>query len=193
MTPPDYRLQAMPHNERVGFESNTYAASAVEPAMTEIERPSILMKGLFETHLNVADLERSVHFYEKVLGLQLGTRDDTRRLAIYWIGGWGQAFLGLWEKPQDQILTQHFAFEVNLAHLEDAVLALTHQRIEVRNFFEERTSVPSVFGWIPAASVYFGDPDGHLLELLAKLPGPPRPEIGIVSLPEWNRLNGVQA
>lgn len=151
-------------------------------------KPSTLIKGIFETHLNVANLNRSVQFYEQVLGLQLGTRDDKRGLAIYWVGGWGHNFLGLWEKPDDQIFRQHFAFEVELESFRYAIQSLTHLKIEIRNFFNERTNVPSVFGWIPAASVYFDDPDGHLLELLARLPGPPRPELGIVSLPEWNRL-----
>jgi catechol 2,3-dioxygenase-like lactoylglutathione lyase family enzyme len=159
---------------------------------SSIERPAELMKGLFETHLNVANLERSMEFYGNLLGLQLGTRDDTRRLAIYWIGGRGHSFLGLWEKPQNEIFRQHFAFEVDVARLHDAILALSHQRIQVRNFFDEPTDVPSVFAWMPAASVYFDDPDGHLLEFLAMLPGPPRPEIGIVSLPEWHRLDGVR-
>ena len=30
--------------------------------------------------------------------------------------------------------------------------------------------------WIPAASVYFKDPDGHSLEFIAMLPEPPQPE-----------------
>jgi catechol 2,3-dioxygenase-like lactoylglutathione lyase family enzyme len=155
---------------------------------TQSVKPSAFIKGIFETHLNVENLNRSVQFYEQVLGLQLGTRDDARRLAIYWVGGWGHAFLGLWEKPHDQIFSQHFAFEVDLESFRDAIQSFTYLEIEIRNFFNERTDVPSVFSWIPAASVYFDDPDGHLLELLAKLPGPARPELGIVSLPEWNRL-----
>ena len=120
---------------------------------------------------------------------RLGARDEARRLAIYWVGGWGRAFVGLWEKPQDQIQKQHFAFEVDLERLTHAIASLTGQGIPVRNFLGERTEVPSVFGWVPAASVYFDDPDGHILELIAMLPGPPRPEIGIVPLPEWNRLH----
>jgi lactoylglutathione lyase len=156
---------------------------------TDSDLPSAFIKGVFETHLNVANLERSAQFYEHMLGLQLGARDEVRRLAIYWVGGWGHAFVGLWEKPQDQIQQQHFAFEVDLERLTQAIATLTGQGIPIRNFFGEPTEVPSVFGWVPAASVYFDDPDGHILELLAKLPGPPRPEIGIMSLPEWNRLS----
>jgi GNAT superfamily N-acetyltransferase len=38
---------------------------------------------------------------------------------------------------------------------------------------------------MPAAAVYFHDPDGHQLEYLAMLPGPARPEVGIVSWSQW--------
>jgi hypothetical protein len=44
------------------------------------------------------------------------------------------------------------------------------QGVAVKNFFDEPTDVFSVFRWMPAASIYFDDPDGHLLELLARLP-----------------------
>jgi hypothetical protein len=39
---------------------------------------------------------------------------------------------------------------------------------------------------MPAASVYFKDPDGHLLEYIARLPGAPQPERGVVPWNEWN-------
>jgi hypothetical protein len=42
-----------------------------------------------------------------------------------------------------------------------------------------------VIGWMPAAAVFFHDPDGHLLEHLAMLPHEPRPEAGIVPYSEW--------
>jgi lactoylglutathione lyase len=67
--------------------------------------------------------------------------------------------------------------------------SIKQRGIELRNFFGQITDVPSAFGWMPAASIYFNDSDGHLLEFLAKLPGKARPEIGVVSLDEWNRLN----
>jgi hypothetical protein len=41
---------------------------------------------------------------------------------------------------------------------------------------------------MPAVSIYFADPDGHELEFIAPLPDKPRPEIGVVSREEWNRI-----
>jgi hypothetical protein len=42
-----------------------------------------------------------------------------------------------------------------------------------------------VIGWIPAASVFFNDSDGHLLEFLLILPHEPRPDAGVVPYSEW--------
>jgi lactoylglutathione lyase len=38
---------------------------------------------------------------------------------------------------------------------------------------------------MPAAAVYFEDPDGHLLEYLAMLGEEPQPEAGIVPYSKW--------
>lgn len=150
-------------------------------------KPGHVIAGLYETHLSVADLARSMSFYGDVLGLELAVWDRTRALAFYWLGTQGRSFVGLWQKPEAAIIRQHFAVEVAAADLENGIACLKSQGIAVRNFFDEITDVPSVFGWIPAASIYFDDPDGHLLEFIARLPGVPRPEKGIVSLPEWLR------
>lgn len=48
---------------------------------------------------------------------------------------------------------------------------------------------PSVIGWMPAAAVYFRDPDGHQLEVISMLDGKPRPDVGIVPWsrsPDWS-------
>lgn len=164
--------------------------------MSANQSPAVFVTGLFETHVHVKNLERSMEFYEKIVGLELGMKEQARRVAIYWIGGQGKTALGLWENPPwvsqrkagDQIVTQHFAFEIALANLPRAIASIKERGIELRNFFEQFTDVPSVFGWVPAASIYFNDPDGHLMEFIAKLPGKPRPEIGVVSLDEWKRL-----
>ena len=42
-----------------------------------------------------------------------------------------------------------------------------------------------MIGWMPAATQYFRDPDGHLLEYLAMLDEKPRADLGIVPWSEW--------
>ena len=45
-----------------------------------------MITGLYETHLKVADLGRSMHLYGEVLGLELGLRDPQRPIAFCWVG-----------------------------------------------------------------------------------------------------------
>ncbi len=167
-----------------------------------VELRGVVFKGLYETHIDVVDLDRSVGFYEDVLQLELGVklavdaaRADShsrgaRRVAIMWIGGQGHAALGLWERPADRINVQHFALELEWPEMLSVIAYLDQRGIELRDFEMNRTTTPSVFASVPAASIYFDDPDGHLLEIVAKLPGVPRPELGIVSMDEWNRGDG---
>jgi lactoylglutathione lyase len=54
------------------------------------------VRGLFETHLTVRDLDRSVAFYRDVVGLQPAHVIPERRVAVLWIGAPGRAMLGLW-------------------------------------------------------------------------------------------------
>ena len=42
--------------------------------------------GLFETHLTVGDLGRSVAFYRDVVGLELALEVPERGAAFFWIG-----------------------------------------------------------------------------------------------------------
>jgi lactoylglutathione lyase len=155
--------------------------------------PATFFSGLFETHLHVLDLERAMNFYGDVLGLELGRVEPERRAAFYWVGEARATMLGLWEAPpwigngtSKVVQTQHIAFEVSLENLGSAIQQLKENGIELRDFFDLITDEPSVFSWIPAASIYFHDVDGHLLEFIAKIAGPPAPDIGTVSLSEWN-------
>jgi lactoylglutathione lyase len=169
------------------------------------ESPAGLFRGLFETHLHVADLEKAMAFYGEVLGLELGLRQQGRRAAFYWIGSDRSAMLGLWEKPPwfaetdgradgsgnglggYKILPQHLAFAVAVEELSSAIDRLKQRGIELRDFFDRVTDEPSVFGWIPAASIYFKDVDGHLLEFIARLEGEPAPELAVISLTDWRQ------
>jgi lactoylglutathione lyase len=82
-------------------------------------------------------------------------------------------------------LTLHIAFEVGLDDLLDAAKRLKAQGIMPLSFFGMETMEPSVIGWMPAAALYFRDPDGHLIEYLAMLDKEPNPGLGIVPWSEW--------
>ena len=71
-----------------------------------------MILGLFETHLFVEDLERSIRFYEDLPGLQLCHSDNERKVAFFWIGQPNEYMLGLWEKPAAEIDKRHFAFHL---------------------------------------------------------------------------------
>jgi lactoylglutathione lyase len=139
------------------------------------------VRGLFETHLTVSDLPRSVAFYRDIVGLPVALELPERGAAVHWIGRPGQAMLGLWSIGSAPMNMQlHIAFEMSLADVIAAPDRLAARGVQPLSFFGEPTDEPSVIGWMPAAAVYFRDPDGHMLEYLAMLEGPARPELGIV-------------
>ena len=145
-----------------------------------------MIKGLFETHINVSSLERSMKFYGEMLELELGRYEEERRVAFYWLGNWGEAMLGIWEKPQPQVLEQHYAFRCDA----DDVFKLSTKYLKKRklpfhNFLNDGSEKPMVFAWMPAISIYFNDPDNHSLEFISMLPGKPKPELGVISYEEW--------
>src|SRR5260370_42414998 len=47
----------------------------------------VRIDGLYEAHLTVADLDRSIAFYRDVVGLELAHRIAQRHVAFFWIGG----------------------------------------------------------------------------------------------------------
>jgi lactoylglutathione lyase len=139
------------------------------------------VQGLFETHLTVADLERSTGFYRDVVGLPVALEAPGRGAAFHWIGQPGKAMLGLWAIGSIPMgMRLHIAFHMALDDVRAAPRRLREQGVQPLSFFGEPTDEPSVIGWMPAAAVYFRDPDGHMLEYISMLAGPPRPELGIV-------------
>ncbi|HEV3038079.1 MAG TPA: VOC family protein [Candidatus Angelobacter sp.] len=146
------------------------------------------LHGLFETHLTVADLQRSMTFFGATLGFELAEVFRERRVAFYWIGGRGNSMLGIWETGSSpQKINLHTAFRLDLKDLLEASARLRKAGIVPLDFQGEPTEEPVVLAWMPAASLYFRDPDGNLLEFLSMLPDAPQPELGVISWSLWQQ------
>ncbi len=147
-----------------------------------------MMKGLYETHLFVENLERSIDFYTNKMELKQCRFNNERRTAFFWIGEDKKFMLGLWEKPKDQIDIRHFAFECDPDWvLNESVDFLKSRNIKYWNFLNNKTDGPMVFVWMPAISIYFNDPDGHELEFIGVLDGESKSdeEKRVVTYEEW--------
>ena len=146
------------------------------------------VRGLFETHLTVRDVPRSVAFYRDVVGLPVALELPERDAAFLWIGERGRSMLGLWGIGSSVVsVTLHIAFDTALDDVLAAPERLRGQGVTPLSFFGAETGEPDVLAWMPAAAVYFEDPDGHLLEYLAMLDQEPRPDGGVVPWSEWSR------
>jgi len=158
------------------------------PSASDVPRdPGRAVHGLFEAHLTVSDIARSTAFYREVVGLEPAYESPQRSAAFLWVGGPGTAMLGLWELGSAPVgLSLHVAFASPLAGVLEACDRLRSLGVTPLSFYGSETNEPSVIGWMPAAAVYFRDPDGHLLEYLAMLDAPPKP-LGVVTWSEWRR------
>jgi len=87
-----------------------------------------------------------------------------------------------------QRLSLHIAFRADLPDLLHAAVRLRAANVVPLDFWGQPTDEPVVLGWMPAASLYFRDPDGNMLALLSMLSDPPQPELGIVGLSRWNEI-----
>jgi catechol 2,3-dioxygenase-like lactoylglutathione lyase family enzyme len=123
-----------------------------------MEREVMLpIKGLYEIAIRVKDLARAEAFYKDVLGLEEGLRDKRRNWLFLYAGG--NAGMIVLQEDKSEWPTQHFAFTVNESDIERAAAMLKDKGISV--------SEPVFHEWMNSVSVYFDDPDGHALELLA--------------------------
>ena len=123
--------------------------------------------GILETVLYVTDLDRAAGFYAGVLGLGVIFSDD--RMRTFDVGGRGTLLLflqggtkGAVETPfgtipaHDAKGCQHLAFSIAKEALGD-----WQDRLQARG-----VAIESLVDWPRGGiSLYFRDPDGHLLEL----------------------------
>ncbi len=105
----------------------------------------IQIEGLFEAHLTVRDIERSVAFYRDVVGLELGIAQPERPAAFFWVGGRGRSMMSMFTSGSWPIksMEHHVPRELRFAGL----TPMGGRR--------EPIDEPVVFGGMPAASVFF--------------------------------------
>jgi catechol 2,3-dioxygenase-like lactoylglutathione lyase family enzyme len=158
---------------------------------TQQEKAMIPVSGLYESHLTVADLERSIAFYRDIVGLELAHTMPKRHAAFFWVGGKERSMLGLWSIHTSPVrLRLHIAFSVTPEDVVRSVEVLRSKGVApLAGGSGPEIDEPIVFPWMPAASVYFNDPDGHSLEFISILPDTPRPDMsGTMKLSEWRQM-----
>lgn len=147
-----------------------------------------MIQGIYETHIQVRNLEEAVHFYTEILGLRFAHRDETRPIVFLWITADKSYMLGLWEEKH-HFEPQHFAFKATKDYiLNFAADYLKNRGLQPYNFLKDGSEKPMVFAWMPALALYFNDPDGNALEFICILEGKGRPELGVLSYEEWLKL-----
>ena len=125
-----------------------------------------MIKGLYEAHLPVKNLDKSIAFYEK-LGLKMAWRDEDT--AFFWLEE-GKSWLGLWEGNEYQTpyhpSLRHIAFRVSYEDLKESLKWLDSIGVEGVPFGSRESIEPFIRPHQGNASVYFNDPDGNSLELM---------------------------
>jgi catechol-2,3-dioxygenase len=117
------------------------------------------IRGVYEVAIRVKDLAKAELFYREVLDLEVGIRDEKRNWLFLRAGG--NAGMVVLQEDKGEWPLQHFAFTIDEADIERAAAMLRERGVEVQG--------PVFHHWMPGTSLYFADPDGNALELLANV------------------------
>lgn len=110
--------------------------------------------GIHHVSLNIADTERSLKFYESLLGLNVLPRPDFG-FGGAWLDAGGGRQIHLIEAAAPPDLGQHVALEV--ADIDSAVAVLRAAGVE--------TPDPAQIGETAGRQTFVNDPDGNRVEL----------------------------
>lgn len=130
---------------------------------------SLLIIGLYEAHLPVSNLKKSIEFYTD-LGLDFDHSVEDK-IAFLWIEK-DKSWLGLWETDKVEIeyhpSIRHIAFQVSLEGLKNSISWLKHKGYEPREAFGFEPLEPFVMAHngYAHAKIHFNDPDGNSLEFI---------------------------
>lgn len=148
-----------------------------------------MIKGMYEAHLPVSNLESSIEFYKK-LDLEIAYRQHN--LAFFWIEK-DKSWLGLWETdltdtPHHPSL-RHIALQIDLEDMKNAKAWLKNRKIigsENFDFLPEKQPHDSNGAAMTHAAVHFKDPDGNSIELIAPLDAGIKSELYMATLENWD-------
>lgn len=149
-----------------------------------------MIKGLYEAHLPVSNLQNSIRFYQK-LGLKLAWRDE--ETAFFWIEE-GKSWLGLWEGSEYETRyhpsLRHIAFRVSYEDIKESLKWLRSIGIQAVPFGNNKSVAPFIRPHQGNASVYFHDPDGNSLELMCyvEVPNEFKQITDKLSFEDWEKL-----
>jgi catechol 2,3-dioxygenase len=133
--------------------------------MTAIETSSAVLPAtlrLGAVHLTVSDVDRSVGFYQRALGLRLHWRED----AVAALGAGGEDLVVLHEEPGVRPAGRHAGlYHYALLFSSRAELARAVQRLA-----ETRTPISGASDHGVSEAIYLPDPDDNGIELYADRP-----------------------
>ncbi|MED3549677.1 VOC family protein [Cytobacillus praedii] len=151
-----------------------------------------MIKGLYEAHLPVSNLKQSIDFYKK-LGLEIAYQ--TEKLVFFWIEK-GKSWIGLWETEKSTTpyhpSLRHIALQIDIESMQDVKEWLELKGVKINtNFGFPPEQQPLVLPNYPNAhaAIYFLDPDGNSLELIAPLNLDCKEPFEMMTLEEWNKQN----
>ncbi len=124
---------------------------------------------IVHTMLRVGDLERSIHFYTKVLGMHLIRQRD------YPKGKFTLAFIGYGDESREAVLELTYNWGVSSYEIGDG---FGHIALEVDELYQATRKIKSLGGKITrdagpmnggsTAIAFVEDPDGYQIELIGK-------------------------
>lgn len=151
-----------------------------------------MIKGIYEAHLPVSNMTKSIDFYSS-LGLELAHQGEA--VTFFWIEK-GKSWLGLWET--DKVETpyhpslRHIAFHVELDDLIVAKEWLEKRGVHVRkafNFTPDQQPIVLPNNPQSHAAMYFNDPDGNSLEFITPLKIDEEIDFKMMELTKWKNNN----
>lgn len=151
-----------------------------------------MIKGLYEAHLPVSDLNQSIKFYQN-LGLEY-SHQIKGKVAFLWIEN-DKSWLGLWQTDNVALnyhpSIRHIAFQVDLNDLKNFKEWLDERNIKAREAFGFQPEEPFVMpnDKFAHAKIHFNDPDGNSLELISKINKENDSLTSNMYLSEWEKAN----